>query len=242
MNGSYAQILLLLVFALLIMIGIGIFLWSNPSVTNDISDTLHSELKNIRDVMINDSYLHRLLMIETISNTKNDDNILASQQVTFSKMSGGIEILGKSIIKSFGTNISQRITSLMQRRNEIIRDYYQLLSNESSPNKITDITDSTLKNLESTAREITDNVSSSFHIMDDNQEPNIKRPITHYHRLFNLISMYDKELINQAKSYADHQYDISMNCAQSLLVITHHISDELDTIIQNSYRKLLIYT
>ncbi|CAH6418163.1 Hypothetical protein HVR_LOCUS38 [uncultured virus] len=285
----------------------------------------------------------------------NDDYLLepsnrdfrGSQMVTFGKMSNGMEFFGKALIRSFGGAISQRIASLMQRRNEIIRDYYRLMrpikartttlllnqsriqplydeclnfntsindeiaepsdhetkmcngtSNEQTeinnsdeneftngiilePNEIdsskeiitgtfateykssdkdsslfpkldpfkvpvhdntnisvSDIITLTLRKLEVVTREITDSIASSFHIRDVNQGTNVKRPITHYQRLFNLITMYDKELINQAKAYATHQYGISMNCAQSSLEITHHISDELNILMKDTYRKL----
>lgn len=290
----YVQTIIFVILIILVLIGIGIFFWNNNPTVNENPNPFNSDLKIIRDVMINDSYLHRFLMIEIVSDGNSysqekslldltDDNsikVLESQIVTFNKMSGGIEIFGKALIRSFGGAISQRIASLMQKRNEILRDYYRLMrsveirlgaikplydddqvmtpitvdtSDENTtpkldpfkvPNReksnisLTDITNTTLRRLEIVTREITDSIASSFHIRDVDQSNNSKRPITHYHRLFNLINMYDKELVNQAKAYATHQYDISMNCAQSCLEITHHISDELNILMKSTYQKL----
>jgi hypothetical protein len=97
-----------------------------------------------------------------------------------------------------------------------------------------DVTAVTQRKLEDITREITDNIAASFHIRDVNQTSNKNRPIIHFQRLFNLLSMYDKELINQAKSYAFFHYDISMNCAQSSLEITNHLSDELNILMNES--------
>lgn len=254
---------------------------------------------------------------------------LQSEAVTFSEMSNGMVLFGKSLIRSFGVTISQRIATLMNKRNEILREYYwsmrnfvcdngncyileslipnmsqiQAINNTSVPliqreiftrnnenrddfvdgvedydksqnedqrlmdmreseiyadnettrpvfpatnflynfsdptsknNEIINITTITQRKLEAITREITDNIAASFHIRDVDQTSNKNRPITHFQRVFNLLSMYDKELINQAKSYASLHYDISMNCAQSSLEITRHLSDEFNVLMNES--------
>ena len=104
-----------------------------------------------------------------------------------------------------------------------------------------DITTITLRKLEGVAREISNNIAAAFYVRDVDypklQVPGnkyAKMPVTHYQRLFNLVTMYDKELLNQAKSYAAKQYDISMNCSQSSLEIAHHISEEAITLIRDN--------
>jgi len=106
----------------------------------------------------------------------------------------------------------------------------------SVDNSKLDITTITYRKLEAITQEITDNIASSFQIRDVDQTTK-KRPLIHYQRFFNLLTMYNKELINQAKSYISHHYDISINCAQSSLELTHHISDELIILMKESLYK-----
>jgi len=266
---TYIQLCVIALIIVVVILVVGSLLWSSNSQTNDSSTQSYLGFKEIRDIMIEDSYLHRLLMIEIINEKSND---APSEIVTYNKMIEGTNLLGKTLIKYFGGAISQRIATLMQNRNEIIRDYYHMMrsvvcqngscvhiinvSEETNASKQVirpifptsnidgsieslDITTITLRKLESITNEITDTVAASFQIRDVNQT-NHKRPLIHYQRLFNLLSMYDKELINQAKSYTSKHYDISMNCAQSSLEITHHISDELNILMKESQQILRI--
>lgn len=403
MYFASAQTLIVIVLILaIIVLALGFMWYYNTSGTSqDASSPFSSDTSSIRDIIINDSHLHRLLMIEIISDkpdyhlnpsiihpsslltdkflpdsnnpyysnsvrhseiskdatstipsshTRRDysnsrlsqpsskDQLSSmrpnlnsspdfnnsyiteqrlhsqgSEMVTFSKMSNGMSLFGKSLIRSFGVAIAQRIATLMHKRNEILREYYWSMRNvvchngncvhviditpplteklssvqdefndinedksilddnsshiksnnlqlsdikqseimespisrtiikpifpQSQSIESLDITIITQRKLEAITREITDNIAASFHIRDVDQTSNKNRPIVHFQRLFNLITMYDKELINQAKSYASHHYDISMNCAQSASEITHHISDELIILMKESQQK-----
>jgi len=203
-----------------------------------------------------------------------NDVVLPSEAITFNKISNSMTILGKSMINSFGITTSQKIATLMHKRNETLREYYKILRNaicnnencyitdnsnltdnnnnnnklrpifpnstwefniaSNNNNHIVDVTTVIQRKLEAITREIVDNIAASFHMRDVDQQSIKNRPITHFQRLFNLLSMYDKELINQAKSYSSHHYDISMNCSQSSLDLSHHISDELILIMKQS--------
>jgi hypothetical protein len=307
------QILIVMILIFLTLIIVGVLYWSTPSQSSDALNYLDSDIKVVRDVITNDSYLHRLLMIEIINKDKtlnepsstNDiaiptilenspiDSQHSSELITFRKISNGIDLLGRSLVRSFGGAISQRVTLLMHQRNNVIRDYYRamrdvvcnngrcvhivnvtsddpetkntciirpLTSTDSFPSYINnptqnseeniiaslDITTSTLRRLEVITRDVADNIAAAFHIKDID-ETNLaigrrqynKRPIIHYERLFNLMTMYDKELLNQAKSYASKQYDISMNCAQSSLDITRHISEEFNILMRDGVNETL---
>ena len=316
------QIAVIIILIFLTLVIVGILYWSTPKQSQDVPSYLDSDIRNVRDVIIKDSYLHRLLMIEIINNNKKSEgsnNIeipkmfdaisipinkaeiyLDSESITFRKISNNIDLFGRSLVRSFGGTISQRITMLMHQRNIIIKDYYKAMrdvvcsngscvhvtndtgdtpkciirpvtstdnifinkisigSSEVNSNEIlqcplnnkisislSDITTETLRKLEIITREISDNIASVFHIKDidetnlllmsqqGNNSSNNKRPIIHYERLFNLMTMYNKELLNQAKSYASKHYDISMNCSQSSLDITYHISDEFNILMNN---------
>ena len=305
------QILVTIITIFLILVVVGILYWSTPTQSLDVSNYLDSDIKIVRDVITNDSYLHRLLMIEIINkdnpdnSTDTDENPMSnhSEIITFKKISNSIDSFGRSLIRSFGGATSQRLTSLMHQRNNIIRDYYKSMrevvchkgncvhvinvpsdnpeekttcvirpltstdsffpsgslfcglekQEQNSPiegdgNNISvsslDITTITLRKLDVITREIVDNIAATFHIKDvddtnfaigSNSYRN-KRPIIHYERLFNLMTMYNKELLNQAKSYASKQYNISMNCSQSSLEITHHISDEFGILMRDAFK------
>lgn len=229
---------------IVLFIIIGFVYWSFPIAINEPSTLLTSDLKIVRDAMMNDSYLHRLLMIEIINTEENDPSI-ASDTITYNKMATGIGILGKALVRSFGSTISQRIMAIFHKRNEIIREYYRKLRTvvceglncafktepEISTFKNTDTLQENFTKLETLNQDIADNIAGSFQIKDS--DANKKRPISHYQRLYNLLNMYDKELLNQAKSYAFKQYDISMNCAQGALEVSYHISDELNILMKD---------
>lgn len=255
-------------------------------------DNMNFDIRNQSTIVKNSP--HKKQEILELSNSKENYNIepyfskvqhnnrSPSEEITFNKMASGMSILGKSLIRSFGITIAQKIATLMHKRNEILREYYwslrdaicyggasdncfiitekseiindNLESNEfkdengNQPKNIiktsntVDIITTTQRKLEAISREITDNIAASFHIRDIDQTANKNRPIVHYQRLFNLMTMYDKELVNQAKSYASHNYDISMNCSQSSIEITYHISDELSILMKESQQKIQTLT
>lgn len=295
--------IILIIITLLIII----ILWSTSSQSITISEQFSSDIFIIQNVVMNDPYYQRLLMIEIINNKpSNSDKI--SDMITFDQMMNEIDILGKSLLRLFGITISQKIFPLIQNRNEIIKNYYLLmrdvicengtcthihsepkhiinidnsnnqvntndniyksefndniqLSNElinhvhiydldNIDEKITttifpnipstdsrDITITTLHNLKEITKEILVYINMRFRRdMIDNDES-----LIYYRRLFNLIIMYDNELINQSKSYVSGQYDISINCYRSSIEITKHISDELNILIKdNQYKNSIV--
>lgn len=282
------QIITILVFGAIILLFGLIWIFTRNASSNS-SSQFNSDLTNMRENMVNDSHLHRLLMIEIVNDKEEivgenntgrimGNSLLPSEIVTFNKMGVGMTLFGKSLVRVFGVPIAQRISTLMQKRNEILRDYYWTLRNmvcesgecsinfqkendivtrpvfppaflsqeyhrkdtsNNSKNVVLDITTLTERKLEAISREITDQVAGSFNLRDVDQSNVRNRPIVHFQRLFNLITMYDKELVNQAKSYADHHYDISMNCAQSSLEITQHISDEFAVLMRETGERIV---
>jgi len=243
----YVQIAIIII-CLLIAIGIFGYWYYLQNKGNTNTSEIH--ILKIKELLANDSHLHRLLMIEII-NSKDTQTIMESEKITYNRMLDGMKDLGKILVISFGTNIAQRITTFMNKRNELLRDYYWSLRKMTCDNgnctvesqeykksiirpvfpngiEAIDITTITLRKLEDITREITDTIGAAFHIRDIDSTLNKKRPIIHYQRLYNLITMYDKEVINQAKSYSSYNYDISMNCAQSAFDITQHLSDEFN--------------
>ena len=275
-------------------------LWNNNNNNTNNSETLHfSEMK---ETLINDAHLNRLLMIEIINN-KNKAEV-----ITFEKMNENISLITKTLLTSFGPTITNKIITLFQRRNEILKDYYSSMKNiicdnnscvqinkndddEMSASDLyglelkiqefkgqefkgqefkgqefkgqefrsqefrsqefkgqefkgqefrnnnfdtLDITTITNRKLEAIAREITDSIATSFNIRDVDQTFSKRRPTQHYQRLYNLIVMYDKELLNQAKSYVSNNYKISMECNRSSIEIISHLYDELTILIKKN--------
>lgn len=260
-------LLTLIVMTLILLV----VLWYMIRPSQVLSEPFLFDVKTAKQCVMNNCYLHRLLMIEIIASqtnsqinstredistpstpsTANEPGELDSDTLTFNKITSGVRQLGRSLIRTFGSTVSQRIMSLVLRRNTIMRDYYRFLSHIKNSSALrshlstepringddlslhfSETTATTLRKLESVTREIIDTIAASSQLKEI-------RPITHYQRLFNLLVMYDKELINQAKAYVCGQYDISMNCSQSSLEITVHIADELNVIMENSYRSTL---
>ncbi len=237
MNATLSQTLIIGVLVIAFVIGVFVFYWSHIPET---PMTASQDYKIVGDIMVNDSYLHRLLMIETLS----ENTSYNSHNITFAKMSTGIELLGKSFVNPFGVTKAQRIASLINQRNTILRKYYSSIKGisnsdledyqvEDSP--LMTMTFSANRELELVTREIIDSIASVFHIKDViSTGSGTKRPVLHFQRLFNLLTMYDRELINQAKAYRSAQYDISMNCAQSSLEAANHIGSELKIIMEHA--------
>ena len=255
----------LVLFILCIII---IFIY-NP---NDKKHTQYDkDIETINNILMNDARLHRLLMIEIITdkteniintNINTNDSTrtsnklsfddLPSNIITYKKMIVGITQLGKCIVKYFGTTTTTKFISLIKQRNELLRNFYIKIRDYNYTNDVmgnysndslrknnndtwnrleVDITTSISKKLEILTRDITDCIAASFNIRDVDTTTNKKRPLETYQRLYNLITMYDKELINQAKSYVIKHYTISINCSQSSYDLTNHISGELSKLL-----------
>ena len=250
MHFAYALTIILLIISILLIVWL---IWSYINAEEPIEQT-DLNFAHIREIMINDGYLHRLLMIEILNKkeepiviseallqesvnqeTTTQESIIEehpmdkSQLLTFDKICIGMALLGKLLTRTFGVAISHRIGILMNKRNEIIKDYYYSIHKKILP-------DDTIRKLGVVTKQITDNIASSFHICDTTK----KQSLSHYQRLYNLIIMYDRELINQAKSYANQNYDTSMNCSQSALDIAQHISNEFHSIMKDSQQLLKI--
>ena len=166
----------------------------------------------------------------------------------------------KALSRYFNNSTVQTMATLMNKRQSVLQEYYRtmysmvcdkgacvlpgtkdqlvfpdLLSHDSL-NVTSDVTTLVQRRLSEIAREITDTLAAAINIHHKSTIPmstgtNLKEEFCNQ-RLYNLLVIYDKGLINQAKSYASHDYDISMNSSQSSLSIAQHISAELLTIIK----------
>ena len=185
-----------------------------------------------------------LVFLEKTKHAQEEDHHPKRQDITSSKMTSGAVLLGRILSSHIGTITSQKIATLMNRRNEILRNYYVHLSNESSCDALQGTHNSfmlgegkdvhllTQRNLESISREITDSLASVAMTGEEDQTSYEKRPVARFQKLHNFICMYDKELINQARSYSVCRYDISINCSQSTMDISSKIGEELSHILR----------
>jgi hypothetical protein len=338
---TYVLIIIFLI--ILVIIGTVILSKGKTTTENQTINYVNSDIKIVRDVIINDSYLHRLLMIEIIKETNylnyptsesidlslysntNDsyvsvenhsdrfDKLSLPENITFSKMTQGNELLCKALSRSFGGVISKKIATLSQKRNTIIRDYYCTMRNNicvngscdhladipsriinykstrhyevdsintsssadvdtedlndtnvsmsSTPRKYAktinpyeihghktnkcDPTALVLEQLEIIAQNMVDAVATAFHIIDidklvvsdDSISKIDKDMLVHYERLFNLMVMYDREIINQGRSYAASKYDTSMNCSKSAIDLSRYIGYEFAFLMRNRHQE-----
>lgn len=230
----------LLVMLIVIFISVGI--WSNNSAAgNEKKLAINNQHGIISDIIMTDCYLQRLLMIEILTSTEKD--AAESENVTFEKLSQGIKLFGDIMIKKFGGATAQRITTLISQRNKIIRDYYKSIKNadinlvsqipednlfiaklvpDNGDNSSLDSNFVTMRKLQALTKEIIELISMSK--LEKNH-------VECYEKLYNIICMYDKELIGQAKTYSSKQYEISFNCGQSSLKIAQYIAKEIIYII-----------
>lgn len=265
---SMTLILLILIFLILVLWYFYVNYHKNNN--NNVLD-----FASVNEIFKNNAHNHRLLMIEIIgsrpiiNNFENVDKQIiqqsiteSSDMVTFNKMQTELNKLYTFLNPIFGNTTTNKIITLLQKRNEILRDYYNCMTdvicniNHCFHSKITkdgdsvylpgsiphgsvDITIIAQKNLENISREIIDTIASSFHIRDTDISSNKNIPADNYQRLLNLFITIDKELINQAKSYASRHYDISINCSNTTIELSTHITDEFYTIIYK-YRNLML--
>lgn len=274
-------------YALIVIIFIVIVITCLLWLIINANDNETEENAGISDYFINDCHLQRLLMIETLrqpstssdNSSKSDDSVeaimpsiipsiipggnshIASEIITAGHIKQEITAFSKALNRYFNNNTVQVITTLMNKRQNILQEYYRTmhvmicdkgscilpgknnqpvravfpdpLSHDSS-----DVTTLVHRRLSENAREITDTLAAAVNIHHKSTVPksNHKEEFQHQ-RLYNLLVIYDKGLINQAKSYAAHEYDISMNSAQSSMGIAHHINEEFRAIISMQRRQ-----
>lgn len=145
----YGIIIIGLIVIAIILMFIIIYLPKNKLYidTQHNNTLMTTDLQTVQDTIANDSYLHRLMMVEIMNNSDNSGsgNMLKSyvhdysisakpisdncspDKITYLKMVDGMVAFGVALIRTFGETISQRITTLFHKRNEIIRNYYKQL-------------------------------------------------------------------------------------------------------------------
>ena len=181
-----------------------------------------------------------------------------SELITADHMKKEITIFGKGLIPHFNTSAITSITALLHKRQTILHEYYRAMqamicnkgacvlpsNGEQPPRPIfpdplssdsSDLTTLVQRRLAEISQEITDAIAATFNIHHkSSQTSNTSSTEQFQHqRLYNLLTIYDKSLVNQAKSYAAHDYDISMNSSQSALSIAQHINTEFLFLTRN---------
>lgn len=249
MDPTLIFISIILVIMVVIIIILLFWLVRSSQYTSDPNYQSEDDIKLIRNTIIYDSHLQRLLMIEIINNSLNE----SSETITFNRIAHGTSILSKSLTRSFGTSNTQRLSNLFTKRNDILREYYRSMRNvickdgicvqEIDPSK-----DSILKMFPSDPKAL-ENLDIT--VINQRKLENLSNEIIEFitslyqtkgSELLNLMNLYNKELLNQAKLYASKHYDISMNCFQNSYELSYHIINEL-TLMINSYipRKIMMY-
>ena len=217
------------------------------------SSHLGQHWHSAREAMVTQSYLHRVLMIESI-NEKANSLDEKSNTVTYKKILKCDKILGRSLVTYLGNSAAEKVARLMAKRNRIMKTYYNTMKTSScfdgycvdttkvDMSTLTDVTTNeetyekndinnyTLRRLERVSREITDVIASSLNAKNSEHHANSSHNIIQYTQLFNLLSLYHRELINQTKAYVSKEYDISMNAIQSIVELSNAIVNEFENI------------
>jgi hypothetical protein len=237
------SILILVVLVAVVIIALAVWAKILPTPSPKAPSVGSPDFKIVRTTILNDAHLQRLLMIEIIRSSQSP-----TVPITFDKIEGGIATLNKSLVKFLGGASAQTITNLMRARAQTIRTYYEAMQNvvctddvclyikdsdeapivkpiaissdKPDPNNLTHEVNT---NLAQIRVQIIGAMANSTHLAT--------LPIK-LDRMANLITMYDQEIINQARAYASHQYDISMNCHQSVIEIANHLGAEFNTIMR----------
>ena len=208
--------LLALILLMALLITIGWYYWNN------YRKPVTTQQEGIKEGLLHDSILQRMLAIETLTSSN-------GQETTYHKIKEEAKSLTHPLSISLGSTTAQKIGVFLNRRNEILKEYYLALR-DSPP--VDDIVIN--KRLEIISRDITDTIATSFQIHEVDRSSDKTVSVKRYQRLYNLLVIYDKELINQARSYASHYYEISLNSSKSCLEVVHHIAQEIYSIVQEN--------
>lgn len=206
-------ITLLILIVSLIFIILAYWSYSSPSQ----SDQVINLEPQIREIFISDSHLQRQLIMETNLNNKN--NLL-----TINRVSDNLKCLTKLLIKVFGITTTQRLENLFQSRHDIIREYYY-----NKHQQINDLEDQTLDQLRAINQDLVQNII--FQVQDNNQQT-----------LYDLLTMYDRELINQGRNYWEERYDLSANSAHSALELAKRLGSSLASILNQNQLLIMVQT
>lgn len=250
----------MLIFLILAMI----FLVYIPTYTrNEINSCTDIDIKNIKDMVFATCYFQRLLMIEILHNKRiikpkkpetpeidiSDPDILESQfkesskndaeEITVDRILNNIETLRKLLIRPFGGSAAQKISTFLIEKNTIIRKFYHSIQMLSLNSENVDVTE-TLNNMATATQKTLDKISHQIcdqmgiNLSDQKIDYDKKVPVINNKKFYNILSMYDSELLNQAKTYATKNYVTSLNHSQSLLEISYHLSNQLSSLIKNN--------
>lgn len=259
--------LVIIILILLLICSVIFIIYSNNDKN---STTVDEDLYRVQEYFIGDNNLQRMLMIEILTSTrqytnyntlgtkdiidytssKSDDSLLANSQsvpenITYNRILISLKKLSICLTRYLGGVLSKRLILLLQRRHEILRDFYvklnKNLSLKDSRSKSTvwdsencsDIATDTLSKLKNISEIMIADIKSVICNNRDISYYNI-----HYRHLLDLFNMYDIEILNQAKSYNIGDYNISLNNFNGSKVIAQHISDELKTILKYNQKQL----
>lgn len=246
---------------LILMVSIMIFMLYLPLYSrNEVNSCTEDEIKNIKDIMFSTCFFQRVLMVEVLSgqnslivnekDEKDENDILfgstrktsESEEITMQKISVNIENMRKLLVRPFGGSAAKKISNLLLEKNKIVQEFYESVKLLSSNNQeilkhdltktIDNISNQTIKKLDKTSHQICDQMG--INISDQNEDYDKKSPILNNKKFYSLMSMYDLELLNQAKTYGSKNFATSLNHSQSLLEISYHLSNELATLIKNN--------
>jgi len=238
--------IIIIVLVVCIIIIIGVAFWINgfqPLLQPTPSPPrIPPEFKIVRDAFQSDASLHRLLMIEIINSdsTKAKETITsmiidpASTLMTFQKIKDTISIIEQSIVRFLGGTTSRTIGELLINRAEIIRNYYRSIK-DIRCNGSGCLDNITSQSIHRDLSIITDNIIDAI-----TQSSHLIKTSTRLDRLLNLMNIYDQELINQARSYAANEHEISLRCSNSITEIATNLGLEFNYLMKESHDVLQI--
>lgn len=264
-------IILLILAAVVLIAAMVVWLPQKSPPASDSNLQFESDYKLLTSSLTADAHLQRLLMVEIIADKTSEvsSETVTFSKMTNSMTNFGkalVRSFGISTAQKIAMFMHKRnevlrdyyreMRNVVCTKNQCAHIIEIIKGEKPEPTKVEtpfpsvfpsgdmpDVTYTAQRKLDALAREITDTISSIFHVRDAAASGTRKtRSLTHNERIFNLLTMYDKELVNQAKFYASQQYDVSMNCAQGSIEISQHISEEFGALMKHNQLKLQMLT
>lgn len=217
--------------ALIIILILVLFFLPKKEVINQ------NYVKNLTSIMNYHAQSHRNLLLETIGQFKN-------REQTYQDMIKIVRQLRPFLISKYGLTVSNNIVSLLEEKDQIISVFYTNISKSYCSEGICvkgEIDDKSNKTLDSFisqyAMELMDEVKKELDRLNSKItnllkfEKELEEEMSKKYEI--LLSLYDQEVINQAKAYIFKDFENSMNHSRGSYEVSYNLADQLSKIISN---------
>lgn len=195
-------------------------------------------VRNLTSIMNYHAQSHRNLLLETIGQFKNRDQ-------TYQDMIKIVRQLRPFLISKYGLTVSNNIVSLLEEKDQLISVFYLNISKSYCSESICVKSEVVEKKDGNTldsfitqyATEIMEDIKKELDKLNSKItellkfEKELEEEMTKKYEI--LLSLYDQEIINQAKAYIFKDFENSMNHSRGSYEVSYNLADQLSKIISS---------